>query len=60
MVRKALVWLCGIDWRRASRLRGEHECHWLRITRTRDAINNVEAYFEQHPGCSNRLPVLIS
>ena len=20
----------GIDWRRASRLRGEHECHWLR------------------------------
>ncbi len=20
----------GIDWRRTSRLRGEHECHWLR------------------------------
>ncbi len=49
MVRKALVWLCWIDWRRTSRLRGEHECHWLRNTRTRDAINNVEAYFEQHP-----------
>ncbi len=30
------------------------------ITRTRDAINNVEAYFEQHPALLNRLPVLIS
>ncbi len=51
MVRKALVCYVGIDWRRTSRLRGEHECHGYEITRTRDAINNVEAYFEHILHC---------
>ena len=39
----------GIDWRRASSFVVNMNATGYEITRTRDAINNVEAYFEQHP-----------
>ncbi len=51
MVRKAWSGYVGIDWCRTSRLRGEHDATGYEITRTRDAINNVEAYLSSILRC---------